>query len=147
MNVILIQDVDKLGKRGDVVTVSDGYARNYLLPRKMAKRATPSNIEAYKREAHLEEKRAQKQIERAKIIRDGLRDVVLNFKMKAGDDGKLFGSITTKDISEELANLGHKIDKHRIKLYEPIRNTGSYNVEVELAGDIRVTLPVIVVKE
>lgn len=147
MKVILIIDVHKLGKRGDVVNVADGYARNYLIPRRLAKIATPKTMKAFEKEAHLEEKREEKRIEKAREIVDGLSKVILNFKMKAGDDGRLFGSITTKDLSEELEKQGYKIDKRTIHLLEPIKNLGSYSIEVELAREIQVNIPVVVEKE
>jgi len=147
VKVILIIDVHKLGKRGDVVNVADGYARNYLIPRRLAKIATPKTMKAFEKEAHLEEKREEKRIEKAREIVDGLSKVILNFKMKAGDDGRLFGSITTKDLSEELEKQGYKIDKRTIHLLEPIKNLGSYSIEVELAREIQVNIPVVVEKE
>ncbi|MGQ9706937.1 MAG: 50S ribosomal protein L9 [bacterium] len=147
MKVILISDVHKLGSRGDVVNVADGYARNYLIPRNLAKVATPRTIKVFEKEAHLEEKREEKRIQKAKEIMNGLSKVILNLKMKAGDDGRLFGSITTKDISEELEKLGYKIDKRTVHLLEPIKTLGSFNIEIELARGVKVNIPVVVEKE
>lgn len=147
MKVILISDVHKLGSRGDVVNVAEGYARNYLIPRQLAKPATTNIMKAFESETHLEEKREEKKIQKAREIMDGLSKVVLNFKMKAGDDSRLFGSITTKDLSEELKKQGYNIDKRTIHLLEPIKNLGSFTIEVELARGIQVNIPVVIEKE
>ncbi len=147
MEVILREDVEKLGRAGEVVTVKDGFARNYLIPRGLAYPATESNrrrfeAEAKKRAQRLEEARARAE-EQAKA----LGEITLTFAMKAGDGDRLFGSVTAADIAEKLEELGYSIDKRRIELDQPIKLVGIYRVPVKLDGGVQGEVRVWVVKE
>lgn len=144
MELILIQDVEKLGKAGERVKVRDGYSRNYLIPRKLAVPITEGGLkflEAKKKRA--EEKRAQEKEEAAKLAgRIGQWTCVI--KAKVGAEGKLFGSITRQDIYAALHQEGFEVDKRKIDLLDPIHQVGEYHVRIRLHSDIDVQLRVIV---
>jgi len=147
MDVILRQDVDTLGKAGEVVSVKDGYARNFLLPRGLALQAT----EASKR--RLESERAGKAKVQAAVV-DGARAIAqkveavsVTFTMKAGEGDKLFGSVTAADIAARLAAEGFSIDKKQVELDEPLKALGVYKVPVRLHADVRPEVRVWVVRE
>ena len=143
MKVIFLKDVKGKGKKGDVKNVSDGYARNYLLKNKLAEEATDSNLkalEAKKRKAQQEEQQVK---EDAIELKDTLANLTVELTAKSGDNGRLFGSITNKQIAEELAKThGYKLDKRKIELGEPIRSLGYSTVPVklhpEVSGSIKV---------
>ena len=141
MQVILKQDVEKLGKRGDVVKVSDGYARNYLIPRGLAEEATPDKIKALEEIKRTEEKRAKKMElearEKAKLLQG--KQVVVH--VSAGEKGKLFGSVTNAHVSEAISKqLGVEIDKKLIKLEEPIKELGVYPLKIKLHPSVEVEM-------
>ncbi len=147
MQVILRQDVEKVGLAGQIVTVKDGFARNYLIPRGLAYLATESNrrrfeAEAKRRAQRLEEARAMAE-EQAKR----LGEISLTFSMKAGEADRLFGSVTAADIANKLEELGHRIDKRRIELEQPIKLVGIYKVPVKLEAGVQAEVRVWVVKE
>jgi len=145
MDVILLQDVEKLGSKGSVVDVSDGYARNYLLPRKLAEQASPGRIEQVRRRQEEEESRKVRDAERAEDLAELLGKTVLTVTAQAGEDGKLFGSVTAADISRELFRARNvKIDKKKINLEEPIKETGDYMVEIEVHTGVKANAKVIV---
>ncbi|GGB42908.1 50S ribosomal protein L9 [Virgibacillus dakarensis] len=137
MKVIFLKDVKGKGKKGEVKNVSDGYARNYLLKNKLAEEATQGNmkaLEAKKRKAMQEE---QKEKEEAMELKDTLADLTVELKAKSGDSGRLFGSITSKQIAEALEKEhGYKIDKRKIELDEPIRALGYTTIPVKLHPDV-----------
>ncbi|MDO4393024.1 MAG: 50S ribosomal protein L9 [Bacillota bacterium] len=143
MIVILLKDVKGKGKAGDVVKVNDGYARNMLLPRGLAQEATEGNIRNLeKQKAIAEEKRAAEEA-RAKEDKAKLEDITLEIKSKGGDSGKLFGSITSKDISDALeAQEGIKIDKKKIDMSSPIKVAGESTVTIKLFTNIAAQLKV-----
>jgi large subunit ribosomal protein L9 len=143
---ILLQDVETLGERGAVVDVSAGYLRNYLLPRKLAQAATPASItQARRRQEAAEEARQQAQ-ERAGEDAGTLGRTVLTIPQQAGDDGRLFGSVTTQDIANAIRDArGIKVDRRKVHLEEPIRHTGTYMVVVEVADGVTATVKTIVV--
>jgi len=147
MDVILREDVEKLGAAGEVVSVKDGYARNYLLPRGLA---YPAN-DAHKRRLEAEQKsrarRADAEMARAGEAATRLEAVSLSFSMKAGEGDKLFGSVTTHDIAERLKAEGFEVDKKAIDLPEPIKALGVYKVPVRLHPDVKPEIRVWVVKE
>lgn len=147
MKVILIGDIGKLGKIGDVVTVKDGYARNFLIPRGLAKMATNSNMkvieEEKKRLLRLKEKEKQEVLQLA----DRINNASCTIPMRAGEEDKLFGAVTNDAISKACEIEGIKIDKHNIQLQEPIKQLGVYQVSVKLHPEITATLKVWVVKE
>ncbi len=143
MKVILQKNVKSLGNAGDVVEVNDGYARNYLLPKELAKPATEGNVKNLKKQKKAEEKKKQAEIQRAKDLAKKLENSPVEIETKAGEGGRLFGSVTSKEISEELEKQHHiKIDKRKIQLKEPIKSLGLTNVEVKVYPNITGTLKV-----
>jgi large subunit ribosomal protein L9 len=145
--ILLRQDVDDLGVRGEIVRVRAGYARNYLLPRKLAVEATASNVKGIERErASLLKKEAT---ERATAEGQGeqVRALVLEFKRKAGEQGALYGSVTSMDIAESLKERGYEIDRHRIHLREPIKRLGEFAVPLRLHREVTIDLQVKVISE
>lgn len=137
MEVILIKDVKGIGKAGTLAKVSDGYARNMLLPKGMAKEATAANKRALAREKALAEEKRQQEMAQAKEQKEKLEAMTLTLKTKAGEGGRLFGAITSKDIAEELkAQTGIDIDKRKFLLDAPIKSVGEFTVEVKLFTDI-----------
>lgn len=145
MDVILLQDVETLGAKGSVVAVTDGYARNFLLPRKLAEKASAGRIAEVRRHQEDEETRKIRDIERAGDTAEMLSKTVLTVSAQAGEDGKLFGSVTAADISKEIFRARNiKIDKKKINLEEPIKETGDYMVEIEVNTGVKATAKVIV---
>jgi large subunit ribosomal protein L9 len=143
---ILLQDVDTLGERGAVVDVSSGYLRNYLLPRKLAEPATTGSIAAATRRRETAERAKQDAEDRARDNASLLSRTVLTIPQQAGDDGRLFGSVTTQDIADAIRDArGIKIDRRKIHLDDPIRNTGTYMVVVEIADEVTATIKTMVV--
>ncbi|HWL39275.1 MAG TPA: 50S ribosomal protein L9 [Gemmatimonadaceae bacterium] len=147
MEVILRQAVEKLGHPGDIVKVSPGYARNFLLPRGFAYEATPGNRK------RIEKERAR--LEQAEEVRRGsaqelatkLEQVSLTFSARVGDEGKLFGSVTNSDIAHQLEAQGFAIEKRQIELHEPIRSLGVYRVPIRLHADVHPEIKVWVIKQ
>ena len=146
--VILLQDVESLGERGTVVDVSKGYLRNFLIPRKLAQPATKGAVEAAQvRMAQLEQQRLEA-VERAKENAATLSRTVLTIAQQAGDDGRLFGSVTTQDIADAIREArGIAVDRRRIHLDEPIRHVGTYMVVVEIDDGITSTVKTIVTEQ
>ena len=143
MKVILLQDVKGQGKKGQLIDVSDGYARNFLLPRKLAQEATADNINTMKmNDKALQEKR-QKEREQAVALSKVLKEMTLTVTAKGGGAGRLFGSVTNAEISDALAKQ-HKIqlDKRKIVLKEPIKNVGTYTVTCKLGYEVNADLTV-----
>jgi large subunit ribosomal protein L9 len=147
MEVILREDIEKLGTRGQVVKVAPGYARNFLLPKRMAVAATEANkkIVEQERQAHLR-KEAKVQGE-AQDLAKIMTGATVRIAQKAGENDQLFGSVTSKDIAEALAAQNYNIDRRRIQLEEPIRQLGEYKVTVRLHKDVPVEITVVVAKE
>ena len=147
MEVILREEIEKLGTRGQVVTVASGYARNFLLPRRLAVRATDANkkIVEQERQAHL---RKDAKLEgEAQELAKLMSTVNLSFTHKVGENDHLFGSVTAKDIADALIVKGYNIDRRKIDLHEPIKQLGTYQVGVKLHKDVTVQIPVTVSKE
>jgi large subunit ribosomal protein L9 len=143
---ILLQDVDSLGERGAVVDVSAGYLRNYLLPHKLAEPATAGSIQAARKRREAAERAQQEASERARESAATLGRTVLTIPQQAGDDGRLFGSVTTQDIADAIRDArGIKVDRRKIHLEEPIRHTGTYMVVVEVTDDVMATVKTMVV--
>lgn len=143
MKVILIQDVKKLGKSGEVVDVNDGYARNYIIPQKLGVEANNKNLNDLKLKKIKEEKIAQKQLDDAKALAEEMGKYTIAVKMKAGEGGKVFGSVSSKEIvaaAKTQCNL--EIDKKKIQLQEAIKNFGTYEVGVKLHPKVTATLKV-----
>ncbi len=147
MKVILLEDVKKLGKKGDLVDVADGYARNYLLPRNLAQEATAGGIKQNKQKKAALEKRKKKEKDLAQEIAEKLSKTSVTLKVKAGDQGKLFGSVTSKDISEALKEQQQiQVDRRKIELTEPIKSLGSYEVDIKLAPEVEAKLTVKIIE-
>lgn len=145
MQVILTQDVKGQGKKGQMVNVSDGYARNYLLPKGLAQPATKSNINVMKGKQESLEYKKQKEIEEANEIAEKMKEITVVLKAKAGDNGKLFGSITSKDVAEELKMQHHiKLDKKKFVMPDGIKTLGEKTVDVKLYTGIVGKLKVVV---
>jgi len=143
---ILLQDVETLGERGAVVDVSPGYLRNYLLPRKLAEPATAGSIKAAARRREAAEQAVKDATERAQENAALLGRTVLTITQQAGDDGRLFGSVTTQDIAEAIRDArGIKVDRRKIHLEDPIRHTGTYMVVVEVTDEVTATVKTMVV--
>ena len=133
MKVILNQDVKGQGKKGDMIEVSDGYARNFLLPKNLAKEATKENINVLQGQKDSQEYRKKKELEEAQEIKEKVEAVKVTIKAKAGENGKLFGSVTSKDVSEELKMQHHiKIDKKKFVLPDGIKALGTTDVEIKI---------------
>ena len=143
---ILLQDVDELGERGAVVDVSAGYLRNFLLPRKLAEPATKGSVEAAARRRAAAERAIQEAEDRARENAALLGRTVLTIPQQAGDDGRLFGSVTTQDIADAIRDArGIKVDRRKIHLDDPIRNIGTYMVVIEVTDDVTATIKTMVV--
>lgn len=147
MDVILRQDVESLGKAGEVVSVKDGYARNYLLPRGMAYQATDGNRRRLDAERSGKAKRHAGEVDAAKAVAAKLEPVSLTFTMKAGEGDKLFGSVTAGDIAEQLHAQGFAVDKKAVELDEPLKALGVYKVPVRLHAEVKPEVRVWVVRE
>ena len=148
MKVILLKEVKGLGKAGSVVNASDGHARNYLIPRGLAKEATEGGLKSLQLQKDYKEKKKQEEVAKAKALADKISSLTVQLKGKAGEGGKLFGSITTKDIAEAMTKQ-HKIelDKRKIQLDNPIKELGSTYVEVKVYPEISAKLRVEVAAE
>jgi large subunit ribosomal protein L9 len=143
---ILLQDVDTLGERGAVVDVSSGYLRNFLLPRKLAEPATKGSVEAATRRRETAEKALREAVDRARENAATLGRTVLTIPQQAGDDGRLFGSVTTQDIADAIRDArGIKVDRRKVHLEEPIRNIGTYMVVVDVTDEVTATIKTMVV--
>jgi large subunit ribosomal protein L9 len=145
---ILLADVENLGSRGEAVEVSPGYLRNYLLPRKLAQPATKGALEEAQRRLEAQERAEAEAAERAGETAALLSKTVLTLHHRAGEDGKLFGSVTSKEIADGIRDARDlKIDARKIKLEQPIHETGTYMVEVEVAGGVSASVKTIVAEE
>ena len=147
MQIILQEDIEKLGARGDVVNVAEGYARNYLLPRKLALEASPGNLKRLEKIRTSLAKRTATEREGAQEQAELLKSVTLSFARKAGENDQLFGSVTAGDIEEALAAQGFEIDKRRIELAEPIKVVGEYEVTAKLVHGVTAAFKVNVTRQ
>ena len=147
MEVILREDIEKLGARGQVVKVAPGYARNFLLPKRLAVAATESNkkIVEQERQGHL--RKEAKLVGEAQDLAKMMIGVAITIKQKAGEADQLFGSVTTKDIADALAAKNYQIDRRKIQLAEPIKQLGEYTVPIKLHKDVTVDISVLVAIE
>lgn len=143
MKIILIQDVKKLGKKGEIIEASDGYARNYILPQKLGIEASNKNLNDLKLQKMKEEKDAQRVLDEAKDLAEKIGGQVVTVKMKAGEGGKVFGSVSAKEIAEAMKKQNAlEIDKKKIQLQEPIRSFGFHEVGIKLHPQVTGTLRV-----
>lgn len=148
MKVILKQDVKSLGKKDDIVEVNDGYARNFLIPRNLAVEASSTNVNTVKLKKQAEENKKQKELENAKKLAQKLNNITLEMKAKIGENGKLFGSITNKEIADRLKEMhGIDIDKKMLAMSENIKSIGIYDVEARLYPQVAAKFKVKVEQE
>lgn len=143
MKLILLEDVKSVGKKGDIVNKNDGYALNYLIPKKLAVEATKANMNDLELKKKAEEKRKKEELEEAKKIAEQLNDKVIKVSVKAGENGKVFGSVTNKEIADALAKqTGMDIDKKKISFDAPIKMVGRRIVKIKLHPQVTVELAV-----
>jgi large subunit ribosomal protein L9 len=148
MEIILLQDVDKLGLRGDVVNVADGYARNFLIPRRFAERATGAKVAEMQKRDELRARQEARTTEQAQAIAETLSKTVLRFERPAGPTGRLFGSVTPTNVADELWRTRKvRVDRRKIALEDPIKRIGRYEVPVEVFQDVVVEVKTLVVPE
>lgn len=147
MKLVLLEDVDKLGKRGAIISVKDGYGRNFLIPRKLAKPATEGNLKQIELEAKKFKVREAKEETDAQSMKGDLEKLSLTIPMKAGEADVLFGSVTSADIATALEKEGYTIDKRKIEIGEPIKRLGVYHVPIKLFRTVTAEIKVWVVKE
>ena len=147
MEVILREHVENLGQRGDVVKVANGYARNYLLPRKLALTVTEGNRKQIERERKVAETREAEERQGAEAMAARLADVVVTIQRRVGETEALYGSVTSADIAESLAAKGFEVERRRIQLAEPIKHLGEFQVPIRLHRDVTANVNVVVAKE
>ena len=147
MEIILRQAVENLGHTGDIVKVSPGYARNYLIPRGLAYEATAGNKKRLEQERARLEAAENERRGAAQGIAGTLENVSLTFSARVGEEGKLFGSVTTQDIADQLAAQGYTIEKRQVDLHEPIKALGVYRIPIKLHADVKPEIKVWVIKQ
>lgn len=148
MKVILLEDVKNVGKKGELINAKDGYARNFLFPKKFAIEATPSNLKILENERKHKEEKEKEIFDEAKKLEEKLIQITIVIKTKAGETGKLFGSITTKEIAEILEEKdGIVIDKRKFELDEPIKSLGEYSLKIKLHPKVTAKMNVIVTEK
>lgn len=147
MKVIFLQDVKGQGKKGEIKNVSEGYAQNFLIPRGLVRPATEGNVKTLEQQTAAELKRKEKEKEEAIELGKKLEEVTVTLKAKAGEGGRLFGAITSKQVAEALEKTGIKIDKRKIEMHEPIRTLGVTQVPVKLHPEVKSTFKVQVTEE
>jgi large subunit ribosomal protein L9 len=145
MKVILNTAMDNLGKAGDIVNVKDGYARNFLLPRRIASEATINNVRALEHQKRIIADRLRKERKEFEVLAKKISESSVTIPVQVGEEGKLFGSVTNKDIAEALSREGFHIDKRRIRLEDPIKEVGSFVIPINLHPDVVAHLPLHVV--
>lgn len=143
MKVILLEDVKSLGKKGEIVNVNDGYARNFILPKKLGLEATSKNLNDLKLQKQNDEKVAQEKLDAAKALAEEIKEKSITVKIQAGVEGRVFGSISSKEIAlEAKKQLNMDIDKKKIVIPDQIKSLGTYNVNIKLHKDVTATLTV-----
>ena len=147
MDVILKEDILNLGKMGDTVRVRDGYARNYLLPRKLVVVADKKNVRAFEHSKRVLAVQREKALRRAQTLGQKLSELSVRIAAKVGEEGKLFGSVTNMDLEKALKAKGFEVERRKIHLEEPIKTVGEFEVPIRLAADLTVNLKVSVVSE
>ncbi|MFN3695335.1 MAG: 50S ribosomal protein L9 [Ignavibacterium sp.] len=147
MKVILRQNIDKLGKIGQIVDVKDGYALNYLIPKGFAYVAVKGNVKALEEEKKIVEKRSQQELKAAEMLASELEKISVTIPVQVGEEDKIFGSVTTQMIADALKEKGHDIDKRKIELEEQIKTLGIYNVNIKLHPSISAKIKLWVVRE
>jgi len=147
VKVILLENIDNLGNAGEIVYIKDGYARNYLIPKKLAMQATPSNLRVLQSQKKIFEKKAKEKEAGAITIKEKIDGKSFKIAVKAGESDKIFGSITSQDIEEILKKEGINISHRDVKLDEPIKELGVYNIGVKLHSSVEAKFKLWVVKE
>jgi len=147
MKVILLEDIEAVGKMGDTVSVKDGYARNYLIPRKLALLATARNLKAQDHQIKDMERRRTKIVGDAQSLADKVTGISLSFTRKTGEKGRLFGSVTNMDIADALKEKGLDVDRKSIILQEPIKSLGEFDIEIKLHHDVTPVVKITVLPE
>lgn len=148
MEVILLEDVKSLGKKGEIVNVNEGYARNFIFKKNLGLEANAKNLNDLKLKNANDEKKKQEILEQAQAFAKELEDKVVQVKLKSGKDGRTFGSISTKEIAEEAkVQLGYQLDKKKMHLEEPIKSLGTYQISVKLHPQVTAELKVKVVEQ
>jgi large subunit ribosomal protein L9 len=147
VKVIFLQDVKGKGKKGEIKNVSEGYARNFLFPKNLASEATSAAMATLKGQQKSEEKKQQEQLEEAEALKNKLAEMTITIKTKTGDGGRVFGSVTSKQIADGLKDQGIKIDKRKIELNDPIKALGYTNVPIKLHAQVTGTVKVHVTEE
>ncbi len=147
MKIILQQDIHDLGLEGDTVEVADGYARNYLIPKGLALEATPKNLKMMEQKRRKIEAKRLRAKEEAEALKKKMEELVLLFRHKAGEEGKLYGSVTAMDIASALEEKGIVVDRRKIVLDQPIKNLGDFDVAVRIYPEVTATLRVTVAPE
>lgn len=147
MKIILLEDIENVGKKGDIVRVKDGFARNYLIPKGVAIKVTKSNLKMIEEKKKKLEKEREKEIKTVEELKNRIESLEINIKKKAGEEDTLFGSVTSSDIEEALKNEGIEIDKKNILLHEHIKKLGEYEVEIRIHPSIKANLKIKVEKE
>lgn len=145
MEVILLEDVKSLGKKGEIVKVSDGYARNYIFKKKLGREATAQNLNELKLQKQHEEKLAKEKLDEARAFADELKDKSVTVAIKTGSGGRSFGSVSTKEIASAIkSQLGYDIDKKKMSLDVPVKSPGTYNLTIKLHPKVTGELKVVV---
>jgi large subunit ribosomal protein L9 len=147
MKVIFLEDVKGKGKKGEIKNVSEGYARNFLLPNNLASEATKGNMKNVEAQKKSEQKKADEELAEAQAYKEELEALTVEIKAKSGEGGRLFGAISTKQIAETLSGLNKKVDKRKIMLNDPIRALGFTNVPIKIHPEVIATVKVHVVGE
>ncbi|GIP51011.1 MULTISPECIES: 50S ribosomal protein L9 [Paenibacillus] len=147
MKVIFLKDVKGQGKKGEIKEVSEGYAQNFLMPRGLVRPATDGNVKTLENQTAAEVKRKEKEKEEAQALGKKLEEMTVTLKAKAGEGGRLFGAITSKQVAEALEKAGVKIDKRKIEMHDPIRTLGVTQVPVKLHPEVKATFKVQVTEE
>ena len=148
MDVILLSDVEKVGFRGDVVSVADGYARNFLLPRRLAERATPAKVAEIRRRDEQRSRQEARTAEQAHEVARTLGKTVLRFEVRAGANGALFGSVTAGDLADEIWRVRKiRVDRRKIRLEDSIKRVGRYEIDVDVFEGVSATVKTLVVPE
>jgi len=147
MKIILKENIENLGKRGDIIDVAPGYGRNYLIPRKLALQVTPSNLKMVEMEQKALRKKLEQEVKSFKSVIDQFNQTSLSFERKAGDKDVIFGSVSATDIKEALEKLGIEVEKKRILLAEPIKRLGNYTIPIKVFHDERSEIKIEVKKE
>lgn len=147
MKVILLKDDKRYGKKGDMINVNDGFANNYLIPNKIVTPATNTTLNEARQLKESEQHKEQQLLNQAKEMAEKLKTVTVNLSVKAGENGKVFGSVTNKEIAQELSNLGIEIDRKKIELNNPIKRIGLFTIKIKLHPKVQSQVQVNVVSE